>query len=177
MALWLLQFRGVITAPAYYPLLVWHSHEMLFGYTAAVIAGFLLTAVRNWTNRATASGLTLMVLAAVWLLGRILPLLGDGVPMALVALIDLAFLPLLAIHLAGPLLRAGQRRNLAFIPLLLVLAGANVAIHLQITGITAHGAQPGLQLAQAVVMLLIALIGGRVIPFFTDRALGSAGRR
>ena len=121
MAIWLLGYTKRDPLLTYYGSSGWHAHEMLFGYSVAVVAGFLLTAVRNWTNIETLRGLPLAALSVLWLAGRILPLL-LGIPPWMVALVDMAFLPVLALVLAVPLLRAGQSKNLFVQPLLAVLS-------------------------------------------------------
>src|SRR5512139_4163263 len=127
MALWLLVLRGVLT-PGEFPPLVWHGHEMLFGFAMAVIAGFLLTAAQNWTGIRTPSGRPLGVLFLLWLGGR-LGFLVPGLPAGLVAAIDLSFLPALALALALPILKAKQLHNYPFPILLLALTAANVLVH------------------------------------------------
>ncbi|RME00808.1 MAG: NnrS family protein [Deltaproteobacteria bacterium] len=147
---------------------------MVFGYTAAVFAGFLLTAVRNWTGRETWRGGRLAFLAVVWLLGRILPFLSGWVPDGTVTAIDLLFLPLLAVSLAGPLLADGKARNLVVVPLLFLWGGGNLLFHLERLGIVAGGSGRGLACALDLIVLMIVIIGGRVIPFFTERAISGA---
>ncbi len=173
MVLWTAAYHGA-WRPRYYDPVGWHSHEMLFGYTIAVVAGFLLTAVRNWTGVATARGGWLAALAAVWLAGRLLPLLPGTGYAGLIATVDMAFLPMLAVAIGVPLVRAGKRTNLVFLVLLLLLFTANALIHLQYLGITTATARPGVALALGTIALLITVIGGRVIPFFTERALPDA---
>src|SRR6185369_3488983 len=126
MADWLLMYLGGGEVESYYGGIDRHPHEMIFGYTAAVVAGFLLTAVRNWTNTPTASGVALAALAGLWLAGRVVPFFPGVLPPAFIAVIDLAFLPVLAGVLAVPLIRAGKKMNLIFVPILLVLAAANL---------------------------------------------------
>ena len=135
-----------------------------------MVAGFLLTAVRNWTNIETLRGLPLAALSVLWLVGRIVPLL-LGIPPWLVALIDLAFLPALALILAVPLLRAGQIRNLFILVLLAVLTLANALVHSEWLGYTMGTARLGVVLAIYTLILLITVIAGRVIPFFIGSAL------
>ena len=154
----------------YFDMMVWHGHEMLFGFAAAVIAGFLLTAVRNWTGLETATGLKLKWLVILWICGRLAPAV-PGLPPVLVAIIDLAFLPVLAAILSRPLLKAGQARNYFVLPLLLLLTFANSLVHAEVLGISKDTAQSGLYLAVYIVVLLIAIVGGRVMPFFTERAI------
>lgn len=151
----------------YYGPIVWHSHEMLFGYAGAVIAGFLLTATRNWTGLNTARGGALAGLAGIWLLGRLAPWVSDG---WVVAVLDVAFLPALALTLAVPLLRSGQRHNYLFLPLLAAMVVANCLVHAEALGLTGS-ARTGTQLMINLTSLLIVIMGGRVIPFFTEGAL------
>jgi len=175
MGLWLLKLRGTV-APTDLSPIVWHGHEMLFGFTVAVIAGFLLTAAQNWTGIRTPSGTPLAALFLVWLAGRIGFLL-PGLPAMLVAAVDLAFLPVLALTLAWPIMRAKQLHNYPFPLLLLVLAAANVLVHGETFGWTTDTARLGLRLAAYVVVTMIVLMGGRVIPSFTDNKLGTRARR
>lgn len=172
MAVWLLVYRhpdawppdGI--APVY-----WHAHEMMFGFIAAAIGGFLLTAVPGWTNRPPYAGLPLAALVAVWLAGRVaMAATGDLSPVT-VAVLDLAFFPALVLALAPPLLRAGQWRNLPFVPLLTFLFLADLLFHLGNLGIVANGQMIGLGLALDIVAILIVVIGGRIIPAFTRNGL------
>lgn len=177
VGLWIADYAGAISLPTYYGAVSWHGHEMVFGYTAAVVAGFLLTAVRNWTSVQTLRGGALAALLALWLAGRLAPLLPGVLPGWFVAVVDLAFLPILAASLAVPLLRRRQWRNLPFVPILLVLAAANALVHLDVLGVAPGRAKSGLYLGVDLIVLLISIIGGRVIPFFTERALPGAKPR
>lgn len=165
MSLWLLAWRGHLSVPAYYDPAGWHAHEMLFGYTVGVIAGFLLTAVRNWSGVPTWTGARLGVLAALWLLGRLLPWLA-GVPVVVVIGIDVAFLPLLAISLARPLWLDKNKANRVFLVLLSAMALANLLSHLQLLGML-DGWGDARRVMLELVLLLIVLVAGRVLPFFT----------
>lgn len=175
MALWMLVLLGNLDLGAWSPL-VWHGHEMLFGFTVAVIAGFLLTAAQNWTGIRTPSGAPLAALFMLWLAGR-LGFLIPGLPPVLVALVDLAFLPLLAGALALPILKARQLHNYPFPLMLLALTAANALVHLEVLGWTASTAGLGLHLAVYVVVTMIIVMGGRVIPSFTDNKLRTRARR
>jgi uncharacterized protein involved in response to NO len=177
IALWIAHYACIISLPTYYGAIQWHAHEMLFGYTVAVIAGFLLTAVRNWTSLDTLRGPPLAALVALWIAGRLGAFAPRSVPGWLVASVDLAFLPALATSLASPLLRRRQWRNLPFVPILLVLGSANAAVHLDALGIVPGAGIPGLYAGADVIVLLIVVIGGRLIPFFTQRALAGARPR
>lgn len=148
----------------------WHGHEMLFGFVAAAVAGFLLTAVPSWTGSPPLSGAPLAALAALWLAGRIasLPHVAGSLPAALV---DLSFFPVLGAMLAAPLLRAGKLRNTVFLLLLLVLTSGNLLIRLEWLGMTADTAGAGVGLTVGIVLLMVTVIGGRIVPAFTQNAL------
>ena len=177
VALWVADYSGVLSVQTYYGAVNWHGHEMVFGYAVAVVAGFLLTAVRNWTSMDTPRGGPLAALLALWIAGRLAPFATGVVPRWLIAAVDTAFLPALAASLASPLLRRRQWRNLPFVPVLLFLAFANTLVHLDALGVTPGRATTGLYLGVDLLVLLIAVIGGRVIPFFTERALPGARAR
>lgn len=158
-----------------YPEIAWHQHEMLFGFAPAVIGGFLLTAVRNWTGLPTASGALLGLLFGLWAAARILPFTG---PAALAALVDLAFLPALALCLAIPLWRARNARNAFVIVILLVLWLCNLAFHAAwLRWTDGIDASRGAVVAMDAILLLITVIGGRIIPAFSANAVRSIHSR
>ncbi|MCP5319172.1 MAG: NnrS family protein [Chromatiaceae bacterium] len=169
MVVWTLLWHGVLAAPAHYDPVAWHGHEMLFGYTVAVIAGFLLTAVRNWTGIQTWTGPRLAMLAALWLLGRLLPWI-PGVPAVLVVAVDVAFLPLVLISLVHPLWKGQNRVNRVFLPLLAAMALANLLSHLQLLDVVS-GLGDMRRVMLDLILLIIALVAGRVMPFFTQNVL------
>lgn len=175
MALWLLVLRGSLDLGSLSPL-VWHGHEMLFGFAVAVIAGFLLTAAQNWTGIRTPSGPPLVALFVLWLAGR-LAIVVPGLPPVWVAAIDLAFLPVLALTLAWPIMKAGQLHNYPFPIMLLALAAANVLVHFEALGWHVDSARLGLHLAVYVIVVMITVMGGRVIPSFTDNKLRTHARK
>jgi len=169
MAAWVLTWHGRLAPPAHYDPIAWHAHEMLFGYATAVIAGFLLTAVRNWTGIQTWTGSRLGLLALLWLLGRLLPWV-PGLPTPVLIAVDVAFLPLVAVSLVRPLWLGQNRVNRVFLPLLLLMAIANLVSHLQLLGVI--GGLGDMRRAMLVLVLaLVALGGGRVMPFFTQNVL------
>lgn len=174
MAIWIPAFVGGFAFDTYYGQIGWHSHEMIFGYTVAVIAGFLLTAARNWTGKATPTGRLLAGMATLWLFGRILPLFPGYFSSSFIAFIDLAFLPALAMGIGVPLVRSGEKRNLIFLPLLAAFWLANCMVHAELLGWSPNLARKGTFLGVNLVVLLIVIMGGRVIPFFTERALPGA---
>jgi len=175
LGLWLAVLQGRIATGPLAPA-VWHGHEMLFGYTVAVIAGFLLTAAQNWTGIRTPSGAPLAALFLLWLAAR-LGFLVPGLPTGLVATIDLLFLPVLALVLAWPIVKAKQLSNAPFPIMLLALAAANALVHGEALGWTAASASLGLHLATYVVVTMMVVMSGRVIPSFTDNKLRTQARR
>jgi uncharacterized protein involved in response to NO len=171
IVLWNAIFKGTLTVDNYFANNYWHAHEMLLGYSVAVIAGFLLTAVRNWTAKPTLTGDKLAGLALLWLYGRILPFYAGLLPDALIAAIDLAFLPVLAYQISIPIMQARHFKSLIFIGLLLLLTLGNGLIHAEILGLCQTTAWTGIQLVVATIIILILILAGRVFPFFTERGL------
>ncbi len=178
MGLWLAFWQGVVPGGGYFNLVEWHAHEMLFGYTAAVVAGFLLTAVRNWTGMAVPTGGWLATLALLWLAGRMLVVTPQA-PGWLVAGVDLAFLPALAWSLWRPLWFGPNPVNRFFLLFLAGMTLANGLVHLDAAGIGRQWGlwQRGLYLMVDMVLLVLLLVAGRVIPFFTDKAVPGASVR
>jgi uncharacterized protein involved in response to NO len=175
LGLWLAILQGGISTGPLAPA-IWHGHEMLFGFTVAVIAGFLLAAAQNWTGIRTPSGGPLAALFLLWLAGRV-GFLIPGLPVGLVIVVDLLFLPVLALTLAWPIIKAKQLHNYPFPIMLLVLAAANALMHGGALGCPAATASTGLHLATYVVVTMMAVMGGRVIPYFTDNKLHTGARR
>jgi uncharacterized protein involved in response to NO len=171
--LWLPIYQGSLEPVSTLPPTIWHGHEMVFGFAAAVIAGFLLTAATNWTGRRTATGAGLGALAGLWIAGR-MALIVPGTPAWLAIGLDVAFLPVLAIVLAVPLLATGNRRNLVFPVVLTGLGSINLAIHLGATDVIDWDPSRGLRVAIDLILLMIGVLGGRVIPSFTKNALPHA---
>ena len=166
---WLGQLNNWFALPGIGNPIWWHAHEMLFGFGAAIVAGFLLTAVQNWTAHPGVRSWPLALIVGLWVLPRcLLPWLGEG-NLILMAL-DLAWLPLCAWFLAKPVIMTRQWRNLFFVPLLLIMTLLNGASWLWRDDWSAVE-----HLLITTVLLfttLIAVMGGRVIPFFTARGTG-----
>lgn len=166
MALWLALLSGRLTLPSLFDPIAWHAHEMIFGYAAAAIAGFLLTAIPNWTGRLPVRGGPLAGLALLWLLGRVAVAASASIGAPFAALVDLAF-PALFLGLVGREILAGKsRKNLLMVALLALLFAGNGAMHLQAIGGPAIGPY-GQRLGVAALVFLIAVIGGRITPSFT----------
>jgi uncharacterized protein involved in response to NO len=172
--LWALQFSGLL-GPAYLAGPLWHAHEMVFGFTLAVIVGFLFTAGRNWTQLPTPTGWKLAALAALWVAARVLVLTPFGVAAAVA---NIAFPLLAALGLAVPFVKSRNRRNYFFVALLVLLSAAAALVHLSQLGWLALPAAPGIQVALDVVLFILAVMGGRVIPMFTNNGVpGAMARR
>lgn len=170
IGLWALQFAGWLGQP-YLQGPMWHAHEMLFGFTLAVVVGFLFTAGRNWSNRPTPTGLPLAALAALWVAGRVLVLTPFGWAAAAV---NVAFPLAAAAALAIPFIAARNRRNYFFIGLLLLMAVAVLAVHLAQLGLMQLPGWVGIQAALDVMLFIMAVMGGRVIPMFTNNGVPGA---
>ncbi len=171
LVLWNAIQNGQFTAGNYFGFSYWHAHEMLLGYSTAVIAGFLLTAVKNWTGVQTINGDRLAALCLLWLYGRIVPFYADLLPDGLIALVDFAFLPVLAFCISKPILASGNFKNLLFVGLLALMALGNGLIHMEMLGLWQETAWQGTLLVVAVIIMMILLIAGRIFPFFTERGL------
>ena len=172
IGIWTLSLAGQLSISPYGSVVWWHSHEMLFGVTSAVIVGFLNTAVQTWTGERAIYGYPLLALALLWLAARLL-LIFPILPDELIALLDISFIPAMAYVLVLRLLPSKQKRNLLFLPLLLVLTLANIASHYSVLT-----QQPNMDIANIIavytILTVISIVGGRVIPFFTSRALNIA---
>jgi uncharacterized protein involved in response to NO len=167
LVIWLGELTGRLNLNLYGGSLWWHIHEMLFAFVATVIAGFLLTAVQNWSGMRTLHGNLLGALAILWLSARVALFFPEELAHSLIMTLDIAFLPISAIALALPIIKAKLWRNLIFVPILFVMAATNTAMHF-----SAMTADPLLMSkASTFMVLLITLVmcvmGGRVFPMFT----------
>ena len=172
LVLWTAYYAGWLAGVSYLRDPLWHAHEMIFGYAFAVIAGFLFTAVTNWTSRSTPTGSRLAAIVALWVAGRVL--LATPWPL-LAAAADTAFALALAAGIGVPLVASGNRRNYFFVALMLAIGGANLAFHLAMSGLLEFPVRDMLQLGLNLITFIMALMGGRVIPMFT--ANGVPGTR
>ena len=175
--LWILTLLGVFRPGTYLDATHWHAHEMVFGFVAAVLAGFLLTAVANWTERETLVGLPLLALSGLWVAGRLALVLSAYVPRWVPATADLAFLPVLFVVLARPLLAARSRRNFVLLAVVGALCLANVSVHLDVLGVLPGWRRRGCLVGVDIVVLVLLLIAGRIFPMFTRNATKIASIR
>jgi uncharacterized protein involved in response to NO len=163
--LWAPWFLGFVSIPSALPPLAWHTHELLFGFVPAIVAGFLLTAVPSWTGRAPLRGAPLAGLLALWLVGRAAVSTGAEAPALLVAAASLAFTAALAGFIGHEIVRAENRRNLKVVGVLVGLLAAQALFHYEVAR---YGAPVlGDRLALALVILLVTIIAGRIVPAFT----------
>lgn len=165
--LWMALYLGQLSLTPAVPPLLWHAHEMLFGFAVAVIIGFLMTAGKAWTGLGTPRGAFLGALAALWVAARIAALVA---PFPVYAALDLALLPLVAAVLLNVLLRAGNHRNLPLVGMLVLLSLANLVFHLAVADLLAVSPLTPLYAGLALIVLIECVMGGRVIPAFTMSA-------
>ncbi|MBF8270539.1 MAG: NnrS family protein [Gammaproteobacteria bacterium] len=154
------------------PPIYWHAHEMVFGYGLAIIAGFLLTAAKTWTNLQTLHGYKLLALFSLWLIGRIVPFAGAVLPVAVMAVTDSLFVLILLIHISILILKSKQYRQLIILVLLLLLLAGNLLFY---TGVLQNNPalmQKGIYMGLYLLINIILVMGGRVIPFFIERGVG-----
>lgn len=159
-----LSFTGIFTSLNLgWDTVNWHRHEMVFGYSSAVIAGFLLTAVPNWTGHSTPKGLKLALLCAFWLAGRFAMLFSAYLPKYIVAICDIPFYFFVAVAILPALIKSQNRRNYFFLLLLFLQSIANSIMHF-------GNPELGMRMGLNIIILIMLIIGGRVIPFFTENA-------
>src|SRR6476620_1537873 len=162
---WLPMFNGELDAHSTFVPVDWHIHEMLYGYLPAVVTGFLLTAIPNWTGRLPIQGTPLLVLVLVWLAGRVCVTLSAETGWLLAAIVDVSFLALIVAAAAREIVAGKNWRNLRVVGLVTVLLAGNIAFHIEahVRGTAEYGARVGI----AAIVLLIVVIGGRIVPSFT----------
>src|SRR6185437_9321217 len=165
IALWICSLLGEITLPTALEALAWHRHEMLFGFVGAIIAGFLLTAVPNWTGRLPIAGWPLAGLFSLWVAARLAVLFSATVSLSLAGLLDVGFFLVLGLLAAREVLKANNR-NTPIVGMILLFGVADGLDYLANGGVILSP-DIGWQLAIAIIVLLISLVGGRIIPSFT----------
>lgn len=171
--LWLPQFFGELTLTTALQPIDWHAHETIFGYGAAVVTGFLLTAVPNWTGRLPIQGRPLALLVLLWVAGRAAILLSGEIGWLAAALVDCAFLLTVCAVIAREIVASNNTKNLKVLIFVGLLAAANIAFHVEahVAGSATHGRRFGV----AALIALVMLIGGRVIPSFTHTFVARQG--
>lgn len=172
--LWALSFVWGTDIGTGWPPTLWHAHEMLFGFITCAIAGFMLTAVPSWTGQKGFAGFPLIVLAATWIAARILIGTSTLWPALLPAIVDLTFLPMLALLVMIPLIRS-RSRNTPLLAVLTALWLANLVFHVGLMNHDAPLAHKAIIAGIDITLLLITVIGGRIVPAFTSSALRQRG--
>lgn len=160
-----------LPAGAGYAPALWHAHEMVFGYAAAVVSGFLLTAVHNWTSRPTLHGLPLAGLALLWLLARVLPLAGDSLLWWWLASVDCGFMLLLCVAVSAPLVQARLWPQLAVVSKLVGLFASNVLFYFGLLSDDAYTARLGVLCGLYLLLSLVLMFARRVVPGFIERGV------
>ena len=176
MVLWILMLSGQLNLPTLFDPVSWHAHEFLFGYLGAIIAGFLLTAVPNWTGRLPVVGWSLALLFAVWGLGRIAITFSAIIPAPMPVALDLSFPLLLGAVILREIIAGKNWRNLVVLVLLAVFTLANLVFHIEAARGQYAAQGFGLRMGVGTVILMISLIGGRVVPSFTRNWMVAAGK-
>lgn len=174
IGLWLLIWTGVLGFSPALALTQFHAHEMLFGFAGAAMGGFLLTAVPNWTGQGPVRGPALLILVLAWVAGRAAMWSSGAIDPRLAAAADLLFFPLLAAFQAPAIVVRSARHNLVFVAILAALFAANLGVHLGALGV-ADTAAWGLRLGLNVLILAVTLVGGRIVPAFTQGGLKAQG--
>ena len=164
--LWLAVYAGDTRVPSALPPLAWHVHEMVFGFAAATVAGFLLTAIPNWTGRMPLQGRALALLVLLWASGRIAVLFSAAIGAPAAAIVDLSFPAVFLAVVAREILAGRNWRNLPMLGALSLLLIGNLLVHFDALGI-AETAALGNRIGLATLLMLISLVGGRIIPSFT----------
>ena len=168
--LWILSFGGWL-ASSELTIFQWHAHEMLYGYTLAVIAGFLLTAVGNWTGQKTISGLSLLLLVLCWLFARLMPLIDHPQAMLIMASLDLLFNIGLCIAILLPIFKVRQWKHMAIWTKVVFLLIGNALFYLGLFNMLEDGIRLGIYTALYIILSLIMLMARRVIPFFIEKGV------
>ena len=169
-------YGGMVDLPTAAAPHLWHAHEMIFGYGAAAMAGFFLTAVPNWTGARAAPQVFNAVVAGLWLMGRLMVWQSAQLPAGLVALVDLAFVPVLAAKLLQQLLKRPKPQQMILLAMLGLFWSGNLMAHLEWMGLTADTLWAGLRVGLFSLGALIMVLGGRVTPGFTRNAMVQSGR-
>ncbi|MDH5766150.1 MAG: NnrS family protein [Gammaproteobacteria bacterium] len=170
--IWMLIYLNGWTMPAEnYPPALWHAHEMIFGYTLAVIAGFLLTAIKNWTGVQTLNGKPLLILFLIWLMARISPLVVSQAYLPLVATIDLLFDAFLLVAVSLPIIKVKQWQNIVFPLICLLIFISNLFFYSGLLDIFPAGLHLGLYSGFYILLAIIFIMGRRVIPFFIEKGV------
>lgn len=165
VAIWIPLLTGAVRLPTHFTVVEWHVHELVYGYVPAVIAGFLLTSVPNWTGRLPVVGAPLAGLFAIWVAGRVASATSVWIGPATAAVVDISFLVVLALVIGREIIAGNNAKNLRVLAVVAAMILGNLAFHIGASG--SIGAGLGERIGVAATIVLIMLIGGRIIPSFT----------
>ncbi|EJJ26300.1 NnrS family protein [Rhizobium sp. CF142] len=172
--LWMAYLSFGVPVALDYGTLYWHAHEMLFGFAPAVLAGFLLTAIPNWTGRLPIAGRPLAILFSIWCAGRIAMLLTGSIGVVLATAVDSLFLPVMLLICAREVVAGKKWKDLKVIAGLFILSLANVLFHIEV--IKGAGPEPAIRFGIGAYVLLVTIVGGRILPSFTRNWINQFGR-
>lgn len=171
--IWAGLFSGHLSLDVFGGSFWWHTHEMLFGFVCAIIMGFLLTAVQNWTSQKSINHLPLAALVLLWLSARLALLFPSALPTWFVSVLDISFIPVAAFFFVRPIIKVKLWRNLIFLPLLVALTLANIAMHYAVHAQDFSVILPASKTAVLLVAMIMSIMGGRVMPMFTANGTGT----
>lgn len=174
IGLWMAYLSFGVPVASDYGTLYWHAHEMLFGFAPAVLAGFLLTAIPNWTGRLPIAGRPLVILFSIWCAGRIAMLLAGSIGIVLATAVDSLFLPVMLLICAREVVAGKKWKDLKVIAGLFILSLANVLFHIEV--IEGAGPEPAIRFGIGAYVLLVTIVGGRILPSFTRNWINQFGR-
>lgn len=173
ITLWMLIYSfGYTILPSHYPIITWHAHEMIFGFAAATVTGFLLTAVKNWTGIQTINNKPLLIVFLIWLLARLLAFVPGSWSLLALAIVDSLFFLAVTVAFSYPVFKIKQWKNLAFSGKLLLLFLSNIVFYLGLLGYYDNGINYGLYGGFYTILAIVFNMGRRVIPFFIEKGLG-----
>src|SRR5581483_4693528 len=171
--LWLAAYLTSFEVPTLLPPAAWHAHEMVYGFAAATVAGFLLTAIPNWTGRMPLQGWPLAALVLLWAAGRVAVLFSAAIGAIPATVLDLAFPAAFVAVVAREIIAGRNWRNLPMLAALSLLLAGNLLVHLEVLGVS-ETADLGNRLGIATLLALISLVGGRIVPSFTRNWLAKS---
>jgi len=173
MSIWLAIYEfGFYVELKTLPTVLWHSHEMIYGYSMAVIAGFLLTAVRNWTGVMTLNGIGLLLIFLLWLAARVLHFIPHSLVVVITPIVDLLFMSSLVVAVAIPVIKVRQWKQAGILALLVLLTLGNALFYLSIAGLVRLSPQFGLYLGFYLILAMVFIMARRVVPFFIEKGAG-----
>ena len=171
MLIWMLLLNNQFVGLFQWPAQIWHAHEMIYGYSLAVVAGFLLTSVKNWTGIKTTQQYSLLILFSFWLWARVMPFVSIEINVEVMAVLDLFFLTMLIYTLSKPIIIVKQWKQLSLIACLFLLLFGNSVFYAGMLGFLSQGVSWGISIGLYSVLGILLIMGRRVIPFFIEKGI------